>query len=92
VAALAQDNASFCGTVSSWGGAGAVAITPLAVPSGGGGYVGMTFCRTNLANSIISYDENGSMRLIHGWKSGDTAPEIKPQVLPRRESHTATKP
>jgi hypothetical protein len=73
---LARDNASLCGTATSWGGAGAIAIAPAAVPSGGAGYLSVTFCRTNQTNSIIARDENGSMRLIHGWK-GEEGSKLK---------------
>jgi hypothetical protein len=34
------------------------------------------FCRTNQTNSIIARDENGSMRLIHGWK-GEEGSKLK---------------
>lgn len=73
---LARDDASLCGTATSWGGAGAIAIAPAAVPSGGGGYVSVTFCRTNQTNSIIARDESGNMRIIHGWK-GEEGSKLK---------------
>lgn len=68
--ALARDNASFCGTATTWGGAGAVAIAPTAVPvvpSGGAGYASVDFCRTNAPNSMIIRDKDGTIRIAHGW-------------------------
>ena len=81
VSALSKDAASFCGSHTAWYGAGAVAIAPVPTFPAGGGYATLTFCRTNQANSIIIRNEDGSMRIVHGWE-GRLEPGVTPGSAP----------
>lgn len=64
--ALSKDNASLCVIAKIQGGAGAVVVTPLPIPSGGYGSADLVICRTNEPGSKIILDDKGIMTIEHG--------------------------
>ncbi len=62
---LAKDNASFCARAGVRGGAGAVAIVPAPVPSGGYGSAEVEFCRSNHDGATVKLSPDGSISIEH---------------------------
>lgn len=62
---LAKDNASFCAKAGVRGGAGAVAIVPAPIPSGGYGSAELEFCRSNHAGAKVTLAPDGTISIEH---------------------------
>ena len=74
--ALAESNSSACMVTGASGGAGAMPVAPVPVPSGGWGNATFTFCRSNQPGSKIEVNDS-IINIEHGL---DLADEIKEKI------------